>query len=110
MVRLRGVSSDGIQWRIQSGFHGFHGTLLLKGSLRKYYAQTYTTYTTPTLELRTPASTVAITHMCQLLYQEFNARMAYVSRVGRIMLAYNFGNNRFQKALHEYYAGIIGTF
>ena len=29
------------QWRIQRGFHGFCGTPLLKGCLRKYYAQTY---------------------------------------------------------------------
>ena len=29
------------QWRIQRGFHGFYGTPLLKGCLRKYYAQTY---------------------------------------------------------------------
>jgi len=29
------------QWRIQRGFHGFHGTPLLKGCLRKYYVQTY---------------------------------------------------------------------
>ena len=36
-----------------------------------------TTYTTLTLELRTSASTVAIMHVCQLLYQEFDARMAY---------------------------------
>ena len=36
------------------------------------------TYTTLTLELRTSASTVAITHVCQLLYQEFDARMGYV--------------------------------
>ena len=39
------------QWRIQRGFHGFHGTPLLKGCLRKYYAQR-TTYTTLTSELR----------------------------------------------------------
>ena len=37
-----------------------------------------TTYTTPTLELHTSASTVALTHVCLLLYQEFDARMAYV--------------------------------
>ena len=30
------------------------------------------------LELRTSASTVAMMHVCQLLYQEFDARMAYV--------------------------------
>ena len=29
------------QWRIQRGFNGFYGTPLLKGCLRKYYAQTY---------------------------------------------------------------------
>ena len=29
------------QWRIQRGLHGFHGTPLLKGCLRKYYEQTY---------------------------------------------------------------------
>ena len=50
---------------------------LLKDCLRKYYAQMYT-YTTFTLELCTSASTVAITHMCQLLYQEFDMRMAHV--------------------------------
>ena len=36
------------------------------------------TYTTLTLELRTSASTVAIAHVCQLLYQEFEPRMPYV--------------------------------
>ena len=36
------------------------------------------TYTTLTLDLRTSTSTVAITHVCQLLYQEFNVRMGYV--------------------------------
>ena len=38
-----------------------------------------TTYTTLslTLELRTSTSTVAITHVCQLLYQEFDAHAAY---------------------------------
>jgi len=30
-----------IQWRIQRGFHEFHGTPLLKGCLRKCYAQMY---------------------------------------------------------------------
>ena len=34
-----------LQWRIQRGFHGFHGTSVLKGCLRKYLAQT-PTYTT----------------------------------------------------------------
>ena len=29
------------QWWIQRGFHGFHGTPLLKGCLQKYYGQTY---------------------------------------------------------------------
>ena len=38
----------------------------------------YKTLTTLTLERRTSASTVAITQVCQLLYQEFDARMAYV--------------------------------
>ena len=37
-----------------------------------------TMYTTLTLELRTSASRIAITHVCRLLYQEFDARMAYV--------------------------------
>ena len=37
-----------------------------------------TMYTTLTLELHTLASTVTITHMCHLLYQEFDVRMAYV--------------------------------
>ena len=36
------------------------------------------TYTTLTLELRMSASSVAITHVRQLLYQEFDARMAYM--------------------------------
>ena len=27
-----------VQWQIQRGFHGFYGTPLLKGCLRKYYA------------------------------------------------------------------------
>ena len=30
-----------LQWRIQRGFHGSHGTPLLKGCLRKYYAQMF---------------------------------------------------------------------
>ena len=38
----------------------------------------HTTYTTFTPELHTSTSTVAITHVCQLLYQELNARMAYM--------------------------------
>ena len=33
--------STHLQRRIQRGFHGFHGTPLLKGCLRKYYAQTF---------------------------------------------------------------------
>ena len=40
-----------------------------------------TTYTTLTLELRTSlssASTVAITHVYRLLYQKFDAHMAYM--------------------------------
>ena len=36
------------------------------------------TYTMLTLELRASPSTVVITHVCQLLYQEFDARMGYV--------------------------------
>ena len=36
------------------------------------------TYTTLTLQLRTSVPTVAITHVYQLRYQEFHARMAYV--------------------------------
>ena len=36
------------------------------------------TYTTLTLELHTSASTVAITHVCQVLHQKFDTRMAYV--------------------------------
>ena len=45
-----------VQWWIQRGFHGFHGTPLLKGCLRNYYAQTcylHYTYTMLTLELHT---------------------------------------------------------
>ena len=38
----------GSQWRIQRGFNGFHGTPLLKGCLRKYYAQTYYVHYTHT--------------------------------------------------------------
>ena len=37
-----------------------------------------TMHTTLTQERHTSGSTVAITHVCQLLYQEFDARMAYV--------------------------------
>ena len=48
---------------------------LLKGCLRKYYVQTYTTLT---LELRTSTVTITvITRMYQLQYQEFNAHLAY---------------------------------
>ena len=41
---------------------------------RAAFENTMRKRTTLTLELRTSASTVAITHVCQLLYQEFNAR------------------------------------
>ena len=58
-----------LQWQIQVGFYG---TPDLKGCFQNYYAQTFY------LELRTSALTVAVTHVCQLLYQEFNARMDYV--------------------------------
>ena len=30
-----------LQWQIQRGFHGFHGTPVFKGCLRKYYAQMF---------------------------------------------------------------------
>ena len=36
------------QWQIQWGFHGFCGTPLLKGCLRKYYVQTYYVHYTHT--------------------------------------------------------------
>ena len=52
-----------------------------RGSIRAAFKNTMckrSTYTTLALELRTSASTVAMMHVCQLLYQEFDARMAYV--------------------------------
>ena len=36
------------------------------------------TYTTLILELHTSASRIATMHVCQLLYQEFDVRTAYV--------------------------------
>ena len=42
------------------------------------YTRTIYTYSSLTLELRTSALTVAIPHVCQLLYQEFDVHMAYV--------------------------------
>ena len=54
-----------VQWRIHRGFHGFHGIPGLKGCFPKYYAQTY-------------YKRKLITHVCQLLNQEFDARMAHV--------------------------------
>ena len=35
------------QWWIQRGFHGFHGTPLLKGCVRKYYLYESTYFPTP---------------------------------------------------------------
>ena len=49
-----------------------------KGTFENTMPKT-TTYTTFTLELRTLTSTVAIMHVCQLLYQDIDARMAYTS-------------------------------
>ena len=65
------------QWRIQTGFRGFHGTPVLKGCLGKYYAQTYYVHYAHTGATHF-TSTVAIMYMCQLLYQEFDTRMAYM--------------------------------
>ena len=45
---------------------------------KKIYAKTFYLYTTLTLELCTSTSTVATMHVCQLLHQEFDMRMAYV--------------------------------
>ena len=45
-----------------------------------------TTYTTLTLELHTAASTVAITHVCQLLYQEI-IRRAHTLRAHQKLVA-----------------------
>ena len=61
-------------------FHGFHGTPLLKGCLRNYYAQTcyLYTYTTLKLELRTHNSNNACVSI-NFVYQEFDAGMAYVN-------------------------------
>ena len=49
-----------IQWRIQRGFNGFHGTALLKCCLRKYYAQTYYVHYTHTRAMHF-SFTVAVT-------------------------------------------------
>ena len=62
------------QWRIQRGFHGFHGTPLFEGLLSKILSANVLC----TLYVQTGAAhlsfTVAITHM----YQEFDTREAYV--------------------------------
>ena len=57
------------------GFHGFHGTPLLKGCLRKYYAQTYYVHYSHTGATHF-RFTVAITHVCQLNF--------LVSRIRRV--------------------------
>ena len=67
-------------WRIQRGFHGFHRTPLLKGYLRKYYAQTYYVHYAHTGATHFSFNS-SITQVCQLLYQEFDARMAYVTTI-----------------------------
>ena len=46
-----------------------------KSSFDEKFMRKHSTYSTLTLELRTSASTVAIMHVCQLLYQEFDAHM-----------------------------------
>ena len=64
---------------MQRGFHGFHGLgPSFEGLPSKITMRKLSAYTALTLELRTSASTVAITHVCQLLHQEFDARMACV--------------------------------
>ena len=52
------------QWWIQSGFHEFHGTPLLKGCLQKYYVQTYYVHFAHTRASHF-SFTVPITHVCQ---------------------------------------------
>ena len=72
--------SKALQWRIKRGFNGFHGEPLLKGCLRKYYAQTYYVHYSHTRATHF-SFTVPIMHMCQLnnfLYQKFDACMTYV--------------------------------
>ena len=71
------------QWRIQRGFNWFHGTPLLKGYLRKYYAQTYYVHYahTRTTHFSFKVATMHDLPLCQLnnfLYQEFDACMTYV--------------------------------
>ena len=78
---LHSGGSRGVPW-----VHGTHGAPLWRAGFENtmHKRTTYTTlslvrcYTTLTLELHTSASTVAITHVCQLLYQEFDVHMAYV--------------------------------
>ena len=75
-VAIYNDDNKSTQWRIQRGFIGFHGTPLLKSCLRKYYAQIYNVH-----DAHTGAThfsfTLAITHVCQFLYQEFDARKAH---------------------------------
>ena len=65
-LSTRFVCCSYFQWQIQMGFHGFYGTPLLKGCLRKYYAQTYYVHNAHTGSTHF-SFTVAITHVCHLI-------------------------------------------
>ena len=63
-----------LQWRIQRGFHGFHGTPVYKGCLRKCYAQTFYLHYAYT----------GATHFTVFRFNSSNnARVTHVSRIRR---------------------------
>ena len=66
------------QTLFSGGFHGLHVTPLLKGCLRKYYAQTFYLHYAHTGATHFSFNSIAITHVCQLLYQKFDACMPYM--------------------------------
>ena len=62
------------QWRIQRGFHGFHGTPLFEGLLSKILSANVLC----TLYVQTGAAHLSFTVAIKHMYQEFDAREAYV--------------------------------